>query len=117
MTENWPEYLRRITAGQTQSQIAERTGIGRLSVCHWVHGKTNPKPETAIAVARVYDRSPIEALLAAGYLNAAEVRLPIERRCSPRDLAAEEIVAEVRRRLIDLERQTPTDNQLKHHGH
>lgn len=107
MTETWPEYLRRITAGQTQTQIAERTGIGRLSVCHWVHGKTNPKPETAIAVARAYHRSPIEALLAAGYLNHTEVRLPIERRCSPRDLPAEEIVAEVRRRLVELERQTP----------
>lgn len=108
MTETWPEYLRRITAGQTQTQIAERTGIGRLSVCHWVHGKTNPKPETAIAVARVYDRSPIEALLAAGYLNHAEVRLPIEHRSSPRDLPAEELAAEVRRRLVELERQTPT---------
>lgn len=103
MTETWPEYLRRITGGQTQSQIAERTGIGRLSVCHWLHGKTRPKPETAIAVARVYDRSPIEALLAAGYLSHAEVRLPIESRCSPRDLAAEEIAAEVRRRLVELE--------------
>ncbi len=104
MTETWPEYLRRIAAGQTQSQIAERTGIGRLSVCHWLHGKTRPKPETAIAVARVYDRSPIEALLAAGYLHHAEVRLPIENRCSPRDLPAEEIAAEVRRRLVELER-------------
>jgi len=103
MTETWPEYLRRITAGQTQIQIAEQTGIGRLSVCHWLHGKTRPKPETAIVVARVYGRSPIEALLAAGYLNPAEVRLPIETRCSPRDLPAEEVAAEVRRRLLELE--------------
>jgi transcriptional regulator with XRE-family HTH domain len=105
MTETWPEYLRRITAGETQSQIAQRTGIGRLSVCHWLHGKTRPKPETVIAVARVYDRSPIEALLAAGYLNHTEVRLPIEHRSSPRDLPAEELAAEVRRRLIELEAQ------------
>ncbi len=103
MIETWPEYLRRITGGQTQSQIAERVGVGRLSVCHWLHGKTRPKPETAIAVARVYDRSPIEALLAAGYLDAADVRLPVDSRSSPQDLPAEEIAAEVRRRLLELE--------------
>lgn len=106
MTETWPEYLRRITGGQTQSQIAERIGVGRLSVCHWLHGKTRPKPETAIAVARVYDRSPIEALLAAGYLDPAEVRLPVDTRSSPQDLPAEEVAAEVRRRLVELEQIT-----------
>lgn len=106
MTENWPEYLRRITGAQTQSQIAEKVGVGRLSVCHWLHGKTRPKPETAMAVARVYGRSPIEALLAAGYLDPAEVRLPVDSRPSPQDLPAEEVAAEVRRRLIELERVT-----------
>ncbi|MCW1957080.1 MAG: helix-turn-helix domain-containing protein [Mycobacterium sp.] len=104
MTETWPEYLRRITGGQTQSQIAERVGVGRLSVCHWLHSKTRPKPETAMAVARVYDRSPIEALLAAGYLDPTEVRLPVDSRSSPQDLPAEEVAAEVRRRLLELER-------------
>ncbi len=106
MTENWPEYLRRIAAGQTQSQIAEKVGVGRLSVCHWLHGKTRPKPETAMSVARVYGRSPIEALLAAGYLDPAEVRLPVDSRPSPQDLPAEEVAAEVRRRLVELERVT-----------
>lgn len=103
MTETWPEYLRRISAGETQGQIAERIGIGRLSVCHWLHGKTRPKAETAIAVARAYDRPPIEALLASGYVHADEVRLPIEMRSSPAALSAEELAAEVRRRLIDRE--------------
>ena len=103
MTETWPEYLRRISAGETQGQIAERIGIGRLSVCHWLHGKTRPTAETAIAVARAYDRPPIEALLASGYVHADEVRLPIEMRSSPAALSAEELVAEVRRRLVDRE--------------
>ena len=109
MTETWPEYLRRITAGQTQTKIAECIGLGRLSVCHWLHGKTRPKPETAIMVARVYGRSPIEALLAAGYLNPAEVRLPVDTRRSPRDLPAEEVSAEVRRRLMQLEELMSAD--------
>ena len=103
MTETWPEYLRRITVGETQGQIAERIGIGRLSVCHWLHGKTRPKAETAIAVARAYDRPPIEALLASGYVKADEVRLPVEVRCSPAVLSAEELAEEVRRRLVGSE--------------
>ena len=104
MTETWPEYLRRITGGQTQAQIAERIGIGRLSVCNWLHGKTRPKAETVITVARVYGRSPIEALLAASYLTTEEVGAPVELRTSPRDFPAAELAAEVRRRLDELER-------------
>ena len=101
--ETWPEYLRRITGGQTQAQIAERIGIGRLSVCNWMQGKTRPKAETVISVARAYRRSPIEALLAAFSLARDALELPIELRISPRRLSAEEIADEVRRRLIALD--------------
>ncbi|MCB0925235.1 MAG: helix-turn-helix transcriptional regulator [Mycobacterium sp.] len=103
-TESWPEYLRRISGGQTQAQIAERIGIGRLSVCNWLHGKTRPKAETVIVVARVFDRPPIEALVAASYLEPAEVGRPIEIQASPTALPAEDLAAEVRRRLIASER-------------
>jgi transcriptional regulator with XRE-family HTH domain len=102
-TENWPEYLRRIAAGQTQAQIAERIGIGRLSVCSWLQGKTRPKAETVITVAQVYGRSPIEALLAASYLHSDELDNPVDIRTSVRDLAANDIAEEVRRRLNQLE--------------
>lgn len=99
-TETWPEYLRRITSGQTQVQIAEQIGIGRLSVYHWLNGKTRPKAETVITVARVFDRPPVEALLAASYLEPAEAGGPIEIRSSPRDLPSEDLADEVRRRLM-----------------
>lgn len=97
--ESWPEYLRRITGGATQAQIAERIGIGRLSVCNWLHSKTRPKAETVIIVARVYGRSPIEGLLAAGYLEPGEAGQPVDIRSSARHLADEELAAEVARRL------------------
>lgn len=105
MAETWPEYLRRVAVGETQAQIAERIGIGRLSVCNWLGGKTRPKAETVIAVARAYRRYPVEALLAADYLNPEELDQPIEVRSSPRDLPADDIADEVRRRLCALERQ------------
>ena len=101
--ETWPEYLRRIAAGHTQAQIAGRIGIGRLSVYNWLQGKTRPKAETVITVARVFGRPPVEALLAAAYLRDEELDQAVEVRVSPRDLPAEEIAAEVHRRLTALE--------------
>lgn len=109
MIETWPEYLRRITTGETQAQIAARVGIGRLSVCNWLNGKTRPKAETAIAVARVYRRPPIEALLAAAYLDTEEVQAAVEVSLSPRRLAATDIGAEVLRRLLALEELTTAE--------
>jgi len=111
VAETWPQYLRRISGAATQAQIADRIGIGRLSVCNWLHGKTRPKAETVMVVARAYGRSPIEALIAASYLRAEEVRLPIERRSSPTDLGAEELAAEVRRRVVALERSQTEPGQ------
>ena len=103
MAENWPEYLRRITSGQTQTQIDEHNGIGRLSVLNWLHGKTQPKAETVITVAHAYRRSPIEALLAAAYLSIEELDQAIDIRSSPTELPADDIANEVRRRLLALQ--------------
>ena len=100
--ETWPEYVRRISAGATQAQIAEHIGVGRLSVCNWLHGKTRPKAETVISVARAYQRSPIEALIVASYLDSHEAVDPIEIRASLEDVDAGDLGAEVLRRLTGL---------------
>lgn len=98
-TENWAEYLRRITGGATQAQIAERIGIGRLSVCNWLHGKTQPKAETVITVARALGRPPVEALVVASYLAADEIADQVELRASLADLDGQALGTEVLRRL------------------
>jgi transcriptional regulator with XRE-family HTH domain len=101
--ETWPEYLRRISGGATQAQIAERIGIGRLSVCNWLHGKTQPKAETVISVARAFGRSPVEALVVASYLGTEEVGDPVEVSVSLEQVLGELLGAEVVRRLTRLE--------------
>ena len=58
-----------------------------MSVCNWLHGKTRPKAETVILVARVFGRSPVEALLAAGFLHVDELHAPVEIRISPSELS------------------------------
>ena len=98
-SETWPEYLRRVTGGATQAQIAERVGLGRLSVCNWLHGKTQPKAETVITVARALGRPPIEALVAAGYLGAADIDGKVELRASLADVDGQALGVEVLRRL------------------
>lgn len=109
--ETWPEYLRRIGGGSTQAQMAERIGIGRLSVCNWLHGKTQPKAETAITVARAYGRSPIEALIVARYLAADEAGHPIAIHVSLEDVSGEVLGTELARRLVALDgRRWPSPN-------
>lgn len=97
--ETWPEYLRRISGPATQAQIAERVGLGRLSVCNWLHGKTQPKAETVIMVARAFAMPPVEALVIAGYLCAHEAGEAVELRSSLADVDGETLAAEVGRRL------------------
>lgn len=99
VAETWPEYVRRISGGATQAQIAEHIGVGRLSVCNWLHGKTRPKAETVILVARAYRRSPVEALIAASYLSSAETEQPVEIRVSLAEVDSRDLGAEVLRRL------------------
>ena len=110
MAETWPEYVRRISGGATQAQIAEQIGVGRLSVCNWLHGKTRPKAETVIIVARAYRRSPIEALIAASYLDSSEADNPIEIRASLADAHSGDLGAEVLRRLTRLDNLTAPSN-------
>ena len=106
VAETWPEYVRRISGGATQAQIAERIGVGRLSVCNWLRGKSRPKAETVINTARAYRRSPIEALIAACYLESGDADNPIEIRASLADVDADNLGTEVLRRLTRLENLT-----------
>jgi transcriptional regulator with XRE-family HTH domain len=113
MSETWPEYLRRITHGQTQTQIAQQIGIGRLSVNNWLHGRSRPKAETAIIVAQVYRRSPLEALLAAAYLEPGDLGGSGVVPTSLRDQPAHAITEEVRRRLTALEHLEATETMTR----
>jgi len=106
--ETWPEYLRRISGGATQAQIAARIGIARLSVCHWLHGKTQPRAETVISVARAFDRPPVEALVVADYLGTDEIGAPVQISVSLEQVCGELLGAEVLRRLTD--RKKPADS-------
>ena len=72
-------------------------------MCNWLLGKTQPKAETVISVARAFGRSPVEALIVASYLGTDEVGDPIDIQVSLENVLGDVLAAEVHRRLARLE--------------
>jgi transcriptional regulator with XRE-family HTH domain len=83
----------------TQVEIAATAGIDQTGVSRWLSGRSVPRIESVIRFARNLDRSPIEALVAAGYLTAEEAGVDPELEVSVRDLATDDLLAELRRRV------------------
>lgn len=95
--ETWPQYVKRIAGPLKQEQIAEHSGISQATVSAWLRGAPGvPRAETVIAFARAFNRSPVEALVAAGYLQsdeaAAKARTPLV------EYSDRELLDELRRR-------------------
>jgi transcriptional regulator with XRE-family HTH domain len=91
--ESWPDYVRRLAGSLNQTQVAEKTGMAQSNVGRWLRGeRAVPRAESVIAFAKAFGQSPVEALVAAGYLDAEEVDLPAARplaHYSERDLLDE----------------------------
>lgn len=101
MPENWWEYVQRISRHVPQKDIAAVTGIEQSSISRWKVDQTRPKAEAVVAFARAYRRSPVEALIAAGYMEKNEVTGVIEIAASARELSSDDLVAELRSRIPD----------------
>src|SRR5689334_17485628 len=63
---SWGTYVRAIS--DNQSEIAERMGTSQSTVSRWMRDDVVPSAELVIKLARAYGLSPIDALVAAGYL-------------------------------------------------
>lgn len=100
VVETWPEYVRRVTRGMTQAQIADKMGgIAASNVGRWLRGDPGtPRADSVVALAKAFGQPPLEALIAAGYLTDADVstkRTPL----SAYTMA--ELIDELRRRTVD----------------
>ena len=97
----WSDYVRRVTTGLNQVQIAERTGIAQTAIGRWLRADNGaPRADYVVAFARAFDENPVEALIIAGYITAAEagverVRVPLS------EYAPEELLADLNRRFIE----------------
>ena len=70
---DWWRYVGTVTAGAAQKDIAAATGIDQSSISRWQRGTNTPRAEAVVALARAYGRSPVEALVAAGYLSDGDL--------------------------------------------
>lgn len=99
--ESWAEYVRRVTRSMSQTEIAEKSGVAQTAVGRWLRGDTGaPRAESVVAFARAVGKPPIEALIAAGYLEPDEACGIASVQSSIRDFTTDELLNEVRRRTI-----------------
>jgi transcriptional regulator with XRE-family HTH domain len=98
----WWRYVMTVTGNAAQKDIATATGIDQSSISRWQRGTNTPSAEAVVALARVYGRSPVEALVAAGYLSSSEVGV-VELTTLTGDLTGvsiDSLLSEVRRRVL-----------------
>ena len=99
VTPGWLPYLRTL-AGEAASQtaISERTGVDLSTVNRWFMRRQPPSARTVVQVAHAYEVNPIEALIAAGYLDRGDLDLPPAPAVSPRDFSLDDLMFEISRR-------------------
>jgi transcriptional regulator with XRE-family HTH domain len=98
----WWQYVQTVTGKAAQKDIAAATSIDQSSISRWQRGTSNPRAEAVIALARAYGRSPVEALVAAGYLDSDELGV-VELTTLTGDLtgaAVDALLIELRQRVL-----------------
>ena len=98
----WWRYVATVTGNAAQKDIASATGIDQSSISRWQRGTNTPRAEAVVALARTYGRSPVEALVAAGYLSSSELGV-VELTTLTGDLSGastDSLLGEVRRRML-----------------
>jgi transcriptional regulator with XRE-family HTH domain/predicted GIY-YIG superfamily endonuclease len=102
----WWDYVKDVTRGAQQSEIAEKTGITATTISRWKTAAHGTRPENVTAFARAYDRPVLEALVAAGFLSADEAKVTevsLPRDPSQMDSAA--LATEIQRLVDELRRR------------
>lgn len=98
-SESWSEYVRRSTSHMTQAKAAELAGVNAAAIGRWIRGETDaPRAESVVAFARALGLPPVEALVAAGYLEPNEASHAIQIRNGISDYSDVELLDELRRR-------------------
>lgn len=100
--ESWAEYVRRVTRSMSQTEIANRSGVAQTAISRWLRGDTGaPRAESVVAFARAIGKPPLEALIAAGYLEPREAGDTASVQSSIREFTTDELLNELRRRTIE----------------
>ena len=99
MRVSWSDYVKRVGGRMTHAQMAEQSGVAVSNIGRWIRGEPGlPRAESVIAFARAFGQSPLEALIAAGYLSMDEAGATPRLRTPLRDFSYGELVGELQRR-------------------
>jgi transcriptional regulator with XRE-family HTH domain len=101
--ETWWAYVEKHAGKVHQKVIADKAGVDGSTVSRWKEGVT-PKGEAVVAFARAYKRSPIEALIAARYIEPDEVGGAIEISISMGEVSDAALLEELAGRLAAFRR-------------
>jgi hypothetical protein len=100
--DEWSAYVRRVVGTMNQIDIAARTGLAQTNVGRWLRGAPGqPRANSAVQFARAFDQSPLEALVAAGYLTAEEANATVIMRPGLSEYSPAELLAELSGRFSD----------------
>ena len=108
--ENWTEYVQRVTAGVARKDVAQAAGIDASGISRWINSEQQPRAEKVVAFARGLRQSPIEGLIAAGYLEPHEATGVIEIMRSREELSDTELLIELGQRLAERPVRSQVDN-------
>ena len=97
MNEGWWDYVQRIAAYATNKEIAAAAGCDPSTVSHWKNGE-RPRADVVVALARAFNRPPLEGLMVAGYLTENDLEQPL-RQANLNEVSDVELAAEMSRRL------------------
>jgi transcriptional regulator with XRE-family HTH domain len=106
MTDKWWEYVQNVSHRARPADIAENTGISAPTISRWnpenKGGPARPDPDNVVRFARAYERSPLEALISADYIDADDIGRPIEPLVSMKDVTDAALIDELSGRLETL---------------
>ena len=75
----WAAYIARFGAGLTQQEVGAKAGVDQATVGRWLRGVKAPTEAANVAaVAQAFDRNPLEAFVAAGFLTVDEAGRGLE---------------------------------------
>lgn len=100
--DEWSGYVRRVSGGRNQLDIAAKTGLAQTNIGRWLRGESVvPKAESVVAFARAYGQSPLEALVAAGYITEEEAGIRPRKTKTPlKEYSEVELLEEMLRRRL-----------------
>jgi transcriptional regulator with XRE-family HTH domain len=97
----WTRHLEVTTHPDNDKTIASKVGVSPSTIGRWRSGEIDPKPRQVVSLARAYNKSPLAALVAAGYLSAEDLEddLTLHYASDLDEISTLQLVDELRNRL------------------